>query len=120
MKKISIAILALALVFSMTGCRRNKAKETTAPTTRATTPTTQATTPTTKATEPSMDMMPDATGNIGDRDNGVIGDDGTENSGATEDTIDRGVGEATGSTSATGESGPEGRSRGRGMMGNIG
>ena len=108
MKKISILFTALALIFSMTGCRRNRVNETTTPTV---TPTTRATVPATTAPQPTMDMIPDATGNIGDRDDGIVGNAPdetqsdeilpTESYGAAEE--------------ATGES----RIRSRGMMGNI-
>lgn len=80
MKKINLIAVALVLTMLLTACRGNK-KETT-PTTMTTTPTTRATTattsPTTMFTEPTMDMIDpsmDTHGNIGDRDNGIIGDD---------------------------------------------
>lgn len=85
MKKFHLIALVLVLTMLLAACRGNRNKETT-PTTRATThATTEAPMPSTMFTEPTMGMtdpsmgMNDATadthGNIGDRDNGIIGDD---------------------------------------------
>ena len=80
MKKFNLIAVALVLTMLLAACRGNN-RETT-PTTRATTPTTRATTattsPTTMFTEPTMDVKDptvDTHGTIGDRDNGIIGDD---------------------------------------------
>lgn len=86
MKRISMIALAIALALSLTACRRNKNRQT-EPTTRATTPTTATTEtarPTTAPTvAPSTEMtMPEVTDNIGDHDNGIIGDDATSETAA--------------------------------------
>ena len=93
MKRICTVALAIALALSLTACRRKKAPQT-EPTTRATVPTTTATTEPTRVTTPpttvpSTEMtMPDATGNIGDTDDGIIGDDIIDETGILPDMTD--------------------------------
>lgn len=90
MKKLSLILLALALMVSFAGCSRGGANETTTPTTQA--PTTAPTTapqtrPTTIPTiEPTMDTnIPDPDVDTSMPDDGILPDatdmtDGTNNS----------------------------------------
>ena len=92
MKKLSIFILTALLALSLTACRRNNSKATT-PTMPLTTPTSMPTVPATTENKPSENTMPQATGNIGDGQDGIIGNQPNETQdnmtgNSTDSTID--------------------------------
>ena len=101
MKKFSLLILTALIAVSLTACRRNDNRQTT-PTTPATTPSVMPSVPATTENRVPETSMPQATGNIGDTQDGIIGNQPNE----TQDNM-------TGSTDSTMESTTETEARNR-------
>ena len=101
MKKLSLFILTALLAVSLTACRRNDDRHTT-PTIPATTPSVMPTVPATTENKVPETTMPQETGNIGDTEDGIIGNQPNE----TQDSM-------TGSTDPTTESTTDNEARNR-------
>lgn len=110
MKRISIFVLTAILAVSLTACRKDKTKATT-PTTAVTTPSSMPTVPATTENSIPETTMPQATGNIGDTQDGIVGNQPNE-------TQDNMTGNSTDSTmDSTTETEARNRSRTPGTTG---